>query len=156
MSRSNSPNLTEARSYAGTETFSDHRLVVMSYEDNWTKLFKIANMKTENTKRFNTKALINDPDMQKAYEERLKTRVDEEDIATWDTLCTTMKEVAEEVVGYVKPVKNREVNDNRVWELSRKQKDVRLSIMNEENHTTVKKLQKERKQIQNEIQKILT
>ena len=119
MSRSNSPNLTEARSYAGTETFSDHRLAVMTYEDNWTKLFKIANMKTENTKRFNTQALTNDPDMRKAYEEKLKTRVDEEDIATWDTLCTTMKEVAEEVVGYVKPVKNREVNNNRVRELSR-------------------------------------
>ena len=155
MSRSNSPNLTEARSYAGTETFSDHRLVVMSYEDNWTKLFKIANKKTESTKRFNTQALTNDTDMRKTYEETLKTRIDEEEVSTWDKLCTTVKEVAEEVIGYVKPLKNREEDDNNVRELSIKQKDVRMSMMNEENPAIVTNLRKERKRIQCEIQKIL-
>ena len=38
MNKTNIQNMTNARSYAGTETFSDHRLVIMEYETNWMKL----------------------------------------------------------------------------------------------------------------------
>ena len=51
MKKSYTHNLTEARSYAGTETYSDHRLVVMTYENDWTKLYKTGNKKRDDEMR---------------------------------------------------------------------------------------------------------
>ena len=53
-------SLVDARTFSGTETHSDHRLLITRIEVNWAKLYKKA-LKTEFEKKFDTKKLINDP-----------------------------------------------------------------------------------------------
>ena len=137
-----------------TETFSDHRLVVMSYEDNWTKLYKPANKKRDDTsKRFNTEILVNDPDTRKKYQERMNEKVEE--VNTWEELQTVFKEVAEEVIGYNKPQKNQHERDNEIDKLSNIQKDIRMSMMIENNPVELQQHREKRKRVQKEIQQKL-
>ncbi len=157
VNRSNTQNLEQARSYAGTETISDHRLVVTSFEDNWTKLYKIANKKKEDsTKRFNTQLLTSNDDARKKFEEAIGKKIEEDNISTWDEMSAALTKSAEETIGYNKPQKKGEVNDNELRELSKKQKDIHMSIMTENDSTRVDKLRKERKKLQQKIQKKLT
>ena len=89
LMRSYTQNLINARSYAGAETFSDHRIVVMEYEDDWTKLYKTANRKRDETnKKINTQQLVNDEESRKMYQERLEQEMDEREIDTWEELSS--------------------------------------------------------------------
>ena len=158
VNKSNVQNLKQARSYAGTETISDHRLVIMSFEDNWTKLYKNANRKKKDDgkKRFNTQLLANDDEMRKKYEIAIEKELQENEISAWDEMQMMLIKAAEETIGIQEPERRGEVNDSEIKELSKKQKDIHMLIMAESEPIRVRELKAERKKIQKNIQKNLT
>ena len=94
--------ITDARSYAGTKVFSDHRLVVARLEVNWSSLYKKVTQKQNSTKRFNTELLTNNDQSKKEYQESL-TRNHELTPASderWDRLKGIITSTAEEIIGY--------------------------------------------------------
>ena len=120
--------MKQARTYAGMETFTDHRLVVMEYEVNWTKMYSKINKKTEPRRRIDTYKLVNDSEIRKAYQEKLEENV--KDVTTWDEIRDVIQEVAEEVVGYSEVQKKGEVTNKEIKQLSNQQKEVRMMMGN--------------------------
>ena len=60
----------------GTETFSDHRLVIIKIQADWTKLYRMINTKKqEQTKKVNTRRLITEEDTRKKYSTALDERI---------------------------------------------------------------------------------
>ena len=76
--------MTDSTSYAGTETFSDHRLVVTRYQLIWPVVYQ--NNSSSSTKRFNSQKLT-DTAVKEVYQKRLNeemTRRDED--SNWVSL----------------------------------------------------------------------
>ena len=154
MMRTYANNLTDARSYAGTETYSDHRLVVMKYEDNWTKLYKTANKKKDDkSKKINTQQLVNNEESRSLYQERLAEEMEEREVDTWEELSSLLQEVAVEVVGYNEPAQPKKVKDSELEKMSRKQRELHLEMMNEKDAEKLKEIRTERKKLAKEVKK---
>ena len=91
-------NIRNARTYAGTETSSDHKLLVLDFEADWVKLYRKVNRnKEEIQKRFNTNKLITDTDAREEYQ--IKLREEAEKVDTWEELSEVCKKTAEEKIG---------------------------------------------------------
>ena len=77
--------LMDARSYAGTETYSDHRLVVAKIQADWTSLYRKINKKKEaTTRKINTRRLITEEDTRKEYADKLDEKI--VGLETWEEL----------------------------------------------------------------------
>ena len=137
-------SLRKARSYAGTETFSDHRLVVAEIEGDWTKMFmKINKSKQKPKKRINIRKLINDEETRKEFGVKLDERI--EKLEKWEEISEACLITAEEVLGFEEKGDEGKVKDEKITELSRKQKELRLKMMNEKGPDKLEKMRKERK-----------
>ena len=71
MNKKNKQALTDARSYGGTETSSDERLVVARIEVTWARIYH-QRMSNINQKRFDTRQLTQNEDNQERYREEIK------------------------------------------------------------------------------------
>ena len=123
-----------ARTYGGTQTTSDHKLVKVEIEINWVKLYK----KTKNTsciKRCNTDKLISDKEVQKRYGEPLDKDVDSMTkngaAGRWKHIQKAIKKTAEKVIGY-KQKKNGYKSDKQLEGMSVKQKELCMLIEKKE------------------------
>ena len=156
INRSYKQNLKEARSHAGTETYSDHRLVVLTYEDNWTKLYKTANRKKDSgEKKINTSRLVNEEECRKQYQEVLDQKMENTECNTWEELSDILQEVAAEVVGYKTPENKTKIEDDQIRNMSKAQKNLHLAITKESNPEKLKEMRTERKKTVKEIQRRL-
>ena len=144
--------LIDARSYAGTETFSDHRLVITKIQADWTELYrKINKRKQEQTKKVNTRRLITEEDTRKKYSTALDERI--EYLDTWEELSEACQKTAEEVLGFVEKEKPREVKDEKISKMSSEQRDIKMKMMKEKDPETLQQLKEGRKKIQKAIKK---
>ena len=96
--------LTDSRSYSGTETTSDHRLVVTRMEVHWPRRYKQQLKPKSREKRFNIKKLTWNKEIQNRYQENIKARLnidkDQEqnnNNQKWEKLKETMKKSAEDL-----------------------------------------------------------
>ena len=149
INRNKKQNIRNVRTYAGTETSSDHNLLVMEFESDWVKLYSKVNKNKEATqKRFDTRKLVLDEEIRKEYQDKLSEEAKSERINTWEELGEACKKTAEKVIGYVKSSKDGKVGNEEIKELSLKQKEIRNNMLNEKKADKVIKMREERKGIQ--------
>ena len=138
------------------ETFSDHRLVVLTYEDNWTKLYKKVNEnKDGGTKMIDTLRLVNEEECRKRYQETLEQKMQESECNTWEELSGVLQEAAVEAVGYKTPNEKHKVDDQQIREMSEVQKKIHIEMTNKQNPTKLEEMRRERKMNAKKIQKRL-
>ena len=148
INRNKKQNIRNARTYAGTETSSDHKLLVMEFESDWVKLYsKINKNKEAEQKKFDTRKLVLDEEVRKEYQSRLSEEAESKGVNTWEELGDLCKKTAEEVIGYVKKSKDGKVEDREIKEMSIKQKDLRSKMLNEKKADKVLQMREERKGI---------
>ena len=73
MNKNKVQTLTDARAYSGSETASDHRIVVARMQVLWSKIYNNKNVNNEE-KRFNTNKLINDKVIRENYQNDLESK----------------------------------------------------------------------------------
>ena len=147
-------NLQDARTYAGTEVFSDHKLLVMVFENDIMKMFKKINKKKEKTqRRFNTRKLLTDHEARDEYQQKLEAEA--ADTKTWEELGELCKKTAEEVIGYREKEESQATDDDDVKRLSLEQKEIRTKMMNEKKAEKVEQMRVERREKQRQIKQKL-
>ena len=141
--------LIDARSYGGTETSSDHKLVKMKMLIKWAALYRRPK-RDEPTKKFNTAVLINDEDKRKAYRKNLDERIVElarNEQLTWEHIKSEIIKAAEETIGYIENIKAQRIADPELEAMSKQQKKLRIDIENSKEAERIEELKKERKKI---------
>ena len=94
-------NLIDARSYSGTQTPSDHRIVISKIKIDKFTIFK-QEKNTEKPKRYNIQGLITNKEIRKEYEENIEKELNTMERKEWENVKNVMKKVTEEKVGFVK------------------------------------------------------
>ena len=153
--------LKNARSYAGTATFSDHRLLKTTMQIDSFRLFKRAKLVVP--KRINV-AAFRDSDIKQNYQNRLRvelTNVQANDETNaqeqWDTVSRSINVVAEEVIGFEKRTKQyKRDHDPAIQELAEKQKNIRMQISDCNDAGKICSLRTARNQILKEIKRKIT
>ena len=140
-------NLQDARTYAGTETFSDHKLVVMVFENDTMKMFKAINKKKKQKvqKRFNTRKLM-EMDTREEYQEKIEEEA--EAAETWEVLGEICKKAAEETIGFVEKEESHATEDDEIKKMSIEQKEIRMRMMHEKKAGKVEELRLQRREKQ--------
>ena len=146
-----------ARTYNGTKTQTDHRLVKASMV---MSLWKIRNKKTkEYNLRYDTSRLSRDDETKLEYQEEMRNYVrtntyyeTKSPQENWNNMQKGMKEAAEKKVGHSRKVGNTyDVYDEDIQELSNRQKKIRIEIDNTKEPDKKKELKAERNKIQHQI-----
>ena len=88
--RNQAHTMTDARSFAGTETSSDHRLVVTRIRINWPNIYRKFNKQT-GVKRYNTDKLIENPER---YRQMLDQKMQTSEDSSWDSIKKAITETA--------------------------------------------------------------
>ena len=125
--------LYDARSYAGTEVDSDHKLVVARMKIDPFILFKRKINKSPSSIRFDTQKL-QDPEIKSQYQEIIKNSLDtlnKNQETTWEKIEEVVRDASKNVLGYQRPAKKK----GRKWEeeiekLSLESKGLRMRIIN--------------------------
>ena len=148
-------SITDARAYGGTETSSDHKLVVARIEIKWPKLY-YKRPPTSRQQKFEIRNLIDNKDVQNNYKENIvqaiqsvKENPNQEIISThkWDELKDIIKSVAENLIGYKKKTSKQNIPDVQLENMSKEQKNLRLRIERTNNTEKIKEMKKSRKTI---------
>ena len=79
--------LKNARTYQGTLTISDHRLLITWLQTQWFKVHKHKNIKSNNKKeKYDTQKLINDPETQNNYKKEVQKKISEMQTKDWKSI----------------------------------------------------------------------
>lgn len=155
MSQNQKHILTDSRSYSGTETQSDHRLVVSRLDAKWFKIYKNKPTVQHSTKRFNTDQLTSSTEVKEQYQNLLSDRHQNapDDINKWERLKSIITTTAEETIGYKPHNKNHQnrSHDNEIHELSLQKKQLHIQSQNSTNYETVQNLKHQCNQISHDI-----
>ena len=149
--------LRNSRSYSGTETTSDHRIVITRMEIHWPRLYKQQTNMEGNEKKIDIQKLVRSKEIQEKYKDSIRNKLDQHqgkeysNNQKWENLKDIMKTSAEETVGYVKRLRKDEMEDQQIEEMSKKQKKLRVEKENSKDTSKVKILKKERKSILKKI-----
>ena len=153
--------LTDARSYSGTMTTSDHIPVVCKTNIEPYNVYRPP--KKESIKHFNIHNLVNDADIKTNYQNELNNQINSLEnenyekpqtaIDYWNKIKNAILTTAENTIGYVKQRKNK---NNRKWDpqiekLSQEQKQLRIQINNSNSVVMQKDLKKKRNTILRDI-----
>ena len=147
----------DSRSYGGTETSSDHKMVIARFHLTWWKL----NTRKENKEikynldNFNINGKIND------YKNNINIQLENSipgNLSTdekWEYISKVCNKAAEEVLGIKTPYSRNVYNDEEVKVLSQKQKALKIkaeSTIKTEDRITIKK---ERNKVKNQLKERL-
>ena len=134
------PILTDARSYGGALTYSDHRMVVMRMQ---FKDISLCFQKNKfSSKKFNISELVSNREMQHSYRESLNNNLLDTTPPTTPPpspteeltfLFDTVKASAEETVGVVRNRSRHQSNDDLVQELAKERQALILQLNNNES-----------------------
>jgi exonuclease III len=144
-------NLINARSYNGTTTDSDHRLVVATMDMRPFMLFPRKKPKRTDEKT-EVKQLVNDEQARLSYQEHLDRRlaeIDSENIQ-WEELAKILRETSTETLNDERKITKQ---SDPIKIMSEKQKELRLRIENTENPERKAELKHKRNQILKEIRR---
>ena len=124
--------LDNARSYAGTLTSSDHRLVVTRFNIEKYKLWKTTNNNRKTI--INNSALTTEPDIRKKYQQNLHQKLEQlnEENTSWTNIKSAVTEASNEVLKDTSRKQNPRLyeHDIELEEMSKEQKDLRVQIEN--------------------------
>ena len=136
-----------SRSYGGTETESDHKLVKMTMDINWKRI-RSKNIKVE---RLDTEG-FSDIKTKKEYQKEVKiatTNIKANNAQErWNQICKVVRETGKKVLGSKKITKR--ANDKHLETLSEKKFKIRMDINSTTEITTRKEKQQELKEIKKE------
>ena len=143
------PLIQNARSYSGTNTDTDHRLVMTTLNLEWYKAYQIRAVKYNvdinklQTPEYRNqyKTYVSD-----SYSQRTEEKSPQDQ---WDNIKNACLEAAEKTLGTTKNQTRSENPEIKI--LSEKQKKIRNDINCSQNKKTIEKLKKERNQILREI-----
>ena len=148
-----------ARSYSGTQTHSDHRLVITRMQIAPYNLFKTQTKKY--TKPINTDKL-QIPEVRRDYILSIKEKFEQIQIEDhtniqqkWDRAVNTIVKTAERVLGRKISVNrnNHRVYDREIKHMSKKQKRLRISISSSNEIESICKMRNKRNRILKTIKK---
>ena len=148
--------LADARSYGGTETLLDHRLIVARIKLTWERIY---HQRVPNTiqKRLDTRQLTQNEDNQKSYREQIKQEtvrsgyiaVQQEN--KWEKLKEIIKCATETYIGYKNKVYNHQISDPDLERMQKEQNHVKRQIENRKDPEKNKQLRKSRKEVLKEL-----
>ena len=142
--------LQDARTYSGTETFSDHRLVVTRIHVHWATFYKHT-PKPKNTKQLNVKELAVKPECRAEYQEminqQLQTDPQMNNENRWDRLKNIMKSATERTAGRKPCVERNQIADSQLIMWSVEQKEMRLKIERCRATVEVDRMKRQRQEI---------
>ena len=144
--------LSDARSFGGSETWSDHKIVRANMCIKWCRLYKT--VKQERPKRFDTARLVEDQEIRKEYNDKLGESIREltrRGELKWENIKAEITKAAEETIGYRKNVKHEKVHDPEIEKMSSEQQKIRLDITNSIDTDEIAKLKLRRKRILKEL-----
>ena len=145
--------LTDAPTYAGTETTSDHRIVVVRLQVNWSQMYA-KKMKCVSERKINTQKLVNDENSKMKYQQELEIKIKkliDNNENSYNNIRNTMKETAIEQVGFVNNNKNHTVIDKQLETMSNEQKKLRIEISNNKDPSKHEDLKDKRKNVMKQI-----
>ena len=148
--------LTDARSYRGTETSLDHRLIVARIKLTWERIY---HQRVPNTiqKRLYTRQFTQNEDSQKSYREQIKQETESSGYIAaqqenkWEKLKEIIKCATETHIGYKKKVDNHQILDPDLERMPREQNHVKRQIENRKDPEKNKQLRKSRKEVLKEL-----
>ena len=151
--------LTNARSYAGTLTNSNHRLIKTTFR---VEKHKLWNRKSNTPKppKLNISKLTNSKTCRDQYRIKLNyrlTQIDQDNDTvcnTWANIRSAIKNSAKASVGTIVRNKQKRTPNDTISELSKRQKDIRLQIQNTDNRERKVELKKERNRVLHTIKKL--
>lgn len=114
--------LINARSFKGTETSSDHRIVVCKISVKKYNIYR--NNKNNHTKKFNIHELAKSQEMQTSYQQNLEAKLSNVEISVWKNIETSIINAASETIGFAQKNKNNREYNPQVEELSNHQKQL--------------------------------
>ena len=159
IKRSQKNLLLDSRTYNGTLTFSDHRLLRTRMNIDWYNIYK-QNKNPTPQKKLNTQELITNKEKRDEYSRTINDKLTKmnENERSWDTISTVMKDTAENVIGYVKKIKRKDEYSPKINELSELQMKMRLDInccTDVQKRQTLKRKRNETmKEIHNELKTV--
>ena len=116
-------NLRNARSYNGTLTYSDHRLVATRLDVAMYKIYQQKNKKKDvNSSRIDGSKLINDLVVREKYQELLTRELVTCNKESWKEVAEVITKTAESTIGFIKRDKHNGKSDPEIERLSNKQK----------------------------------
>ena len=145
-------SVKNARSYGGTETGSDHKLVKMKMEINWRRI-RDKNKKVE---RLDLDG-FSDPHKREEYQKKVKAayaQVKAESVQEkWNQICNVVRETGKQVLGCKK--NSKKANDEQLEILSGEEYKLRMDISSTTDMPTRKQKQKELKDVKKAAKKWL-
>ena len=97
-----------SRTYQGTLTTSDHRILITTMQINWSVVHTNKNRKSNNkTQKFNTQQLVNDKQLQEKYKHELNSKITIGKNNKWDSMKENILETAANVIGYEQSTKRK-------------------------------------------------
>ena len=147
--------LQDARTYTGTRTFSDHRLVMARVK--FKPLPPVWNRgKTIRKRKFNTMRLVNDKKMQKLYQTKMEEAAPQllnvaEARARLTATCSSIRKVATGVVGCTRSRSKLPYATDEVDKLSELQRKLRMDLNSTPNMDRRNELRVQRSRVQKEI-----
>ena len=148
----NKNTLVNSRSYAGTATSSDHRLIVTRMKIDLFLLFKPTKPRKQD-KPINSALLINDPEICSAYKTQLSSKLSNLSDKTWPNISEAIRTTAEETVGRVISRGNNVRYNNDIDLLSKEQKQIRLQLNSIDDPIVAEELRHKRNEIMHEIRR---
>ena len=145
----------DARSYSGTEVYSDHKLVITKMNINWHRKSK---QLSRRSKKLNLEKL-SDIETRTKYklsvEEKLANTQKTDEVFTpqekWSNITKACKEASEEILGYHQKSNKCVIDTEDVQTLSRQQKELGKQVNAASTKEERQKLQKERNKKMREI-----
>ena len=143
--------VNNARSYAGTNKYSDHNLVVTTMELDWKRVFK---QNPSKEKQFDVSKL-KDKETNSKYNQAVQTKLNSIEVSTWDNIKNAIKSAALTVLGHRKP-KTARHNDSYLTGIAMRQKELRLLLNQTKDVNTRAKIKKIFKKNQRKTRKHVT
>ena len=145
--------VTDARSYGGTVTKSDHKLVIATMTIKWPTTRK---HKSEPQINYSN---ITNTEIQEKYKSRAQEIFNTKQQPTnpkqrWTRIVESSIEAAKEVLGTNKQQQNINPQQGEISELSTKQKDLKIQIENTTNVQQKQELRKQRNQTMTSIHRL--
>ena len=147
--------LTNSRSYAGTQTFSDHKMVVTRMTSELYQIYKVQTDDKSKSRKFDVQKL-QDPNVRKAYQDSLATKFNEQPNMEWEKMKEMIISTAEEQIGYQKKgIGKRKCYSTEIENLSKRSRDMHVQMSNTAEQETYNRLRQERNVISHEIRRLV-
>ena len=143
------PSIQDSRSYCGTETDSDHNLVICKSKE--IKPYKIYKENKEKTQKFNLNN-FNVKKVKAKYQKEIETKLEDKDIAqtNWTDVANIIKDTAKNTIGIKLNNQKPQPND-KIQELSKEKYKIKLEIESCRDNQQIKKLKTKRNKIKKNI-----